>query len=528
MKMKRKSITRSKIFSAVLPLIAVLAAVLYNAARATWVFVDITLKIDSFMLYLLYAMVFNAIFGGALSALRLHEVKKGEEPVYNKKVFPVLSGISMGFAVFSLIVAIVFVIMMAGRESSGVYNLYLKKSLVDAALLVFVPFLGIFFPIIKGKARKASLAVVLTLTAIIVISFVFPVGNYKITSDPMVIDTGKNYSVVFSTNYPGSGYVEYTYAGETYKAFDNNAGRLRTDSKIHSVDVPYEHLNDNSYKIGSVRVIEQYSYGSRLGKEALSGEYSFTPCKGEDRTYLVVSDWHTEIERAAEAVNYVGEYDGVLFMGDASPGLDFEEEAVRNIVEFGGKLTKGEMPLIYARGNHETRGGYAGKLGEALGLDEFYYTAETDNYSFIVLDSGEDKDDSHPEYGSLTDYNTYRADMVEWLKGVELKNEKVIVLSHSWQVSDVEKDLSEAAWNELDRLGARLMISGHSHDCRLLGVNDGEKAMLDAHPDIVGYMDGGNRDKRYIASKLTLSAEKIDIEAFDNLGEKVFEHSMAW
>ena len=211
-----------------------------------------------------------------------------------------------------------------------------------------------------------------------------------------------------------------------------------------------------------------------------------------------------------------------------SSNLEIKKQVVADIVEFSGSVSKGALPTLYVRGNHETRGEYAGEILDALGLDEFYYTADMGNYSFLVLDSGEDKDDAHPEYGGMTDYNTYRADMIEWLKGVETTNEKVIVLSHSWRISDVEEELSVAGWNELDRLGARLMLSGHNHDCRLVGAEGYEADFLSAYPDITAYLDGGNMSGTYVASKMTLSEDTIYLEAYRNNGEKLFEHTIEW
>lgn len=526
--MKEKSKIQSKAFPCILLSLSVIGAILFNAARATWVFVDIAVKIDSFTLYLLYAMVVNCVLGGVLTALRLYEIKTKNEPVFRKKAFSALSVISLILSVFFFVVAVVFFIIMASRESAGVYSLYLRKSLYDAAFFVLVPCLSLFFPLLKGKSRKAVLAVSLAVVSVLVICKIFPVGTYKITSDPTVIDTGKDYSVVFSTSDFGTGFVEYTFDGEDYKVYAGNGGRLISDTKIHSISVPYEHLDNNTYKIGSTRVVEQYSYGSRTGKEVLSDEYTFTPVSGDDVTYLVLSDWHTELEKAYSAVSYLGDYDGVILMGDSSPGLDFEEEAIKNIIQFSGKLSGGTMPVLYTRGNHETRGNYAGKLLTALGLESFYYTTDMGNYSFIVLDSGEDKDDSHGEYGGMDDYNTYRKEMVEWLKETEINNDKVIALSHAWQISEVEKDLSETAWNEIDRLGTKLLISGHTHQCRLVGESESEKEMLSAHPNITAYMDGGHRDGTYVASKMTVSADKIYLEAYNHLGEKVFEHSVDW
>lgn len=526
--MKGKGIIKSKAFPSVMLAVAAVGAILYYAARATWVFVDIALGIEGFTFGFLCVMIANAVLGGVLAAIRLYETKKQNEPFYKKKIYSVLTVISAVVSILSFTAGLIFLIIMADKESAGVYSLYFEKSLFKASFFILIPFLAVFLPLFNGKSRKAVTAVILALVSVIGICTVFPVGTYEITCDPTVIDTGKDYSIVFSASNYGTGYVEYTYNGKEYKVYDENEGRLNADTLIHSINIPYEHLNNNTYKIGSVRVFEQYSYGSRTGKEVVSDEYKFTPVSGDDITFLVISDWHTEIQRVYDTVEYVGDYDAVLLMGDSSPGFDFEEEAVRNTVELAGTLSNGTKPVIYARGNHETRGAYAGKLADALGLEDFYYTADMGSYSFVVLDSGEDKEDSHPEYGGMNDYNTYRSEMVEWLRSTETNNDKVIALSHDWRISSVEEELSQSAWNELDRLGTKLVISGHSHQCRLLGETEEEKTMISAHPGITGFMDGGNSGDVYVASKMTLSAERIYLESYNNSGEKVFEHSVDW
>ena len=523
-----KGFLKSKVLPSVMLVLTVIGTIIYYAARASWVFIDISLGIEGFTFGLLYAMILMTVANTVIAALRLYEVKKNGEPVFMKKWFSVLSGVTAVFSVLFFIAGTVFCVLSVFAESASQYFPYLESSLLNAAFFILVPFLAIFFPLLKGKTRKAVLAFVLSLITVIGICTVFPVGTYKITCDPTVIDTGKDYSVVFSTNNFGTGYVEYTYNGKDYRVYDQNSGRLNSDSLIHSINIPYEHLDNNTYKIGSERVMEQYSYGSHTGKEVVSDEYKFIPASGDDITFLVISDWHTRIEQVYETLGYIGDYDAVLLMGDASPGVDFEIEVVKNTVELAGRVTQGTKPVLYARGNHETRGDYAGKLADALGMDEFYFTADIGNYSFVVLDSGEDKDDSHPEYGGMTDYNTYRSQMVEWLKGAETTNDKVIALSHSWQISSVEEDLSQTAWNELDRLGTKLMISGHNHQCRLFGETEKEIEMLSAHPDITGYFDGGKSGDNYVASKMTLTSENIQLEAYNNLGEKVFEHSVTW
>lgn len=106
--MKQKEIAKSKVFLSSALLISVLGTILFNAAKATWVFVDITLKIDSFTLYLLYAGIGVSVLSAILSVLRFYEVKRNGSPLYKQKSFSVLSVLSFAAAVFILIVGIVF------------------------------------------------------------------------------------------------------------------------------------------------------------------------------------------------------------------------------------------------------------------------------------------------------------------------------------------------------------------------------------------------------------------------------------
>lgn len=106
-------------------------------------------------------------------------------------------------------------------------------------------------------------------------------------------------------------------------------------------------------------------------------------------------------------------------LGDCAPALMSEDDIADYILDFAAELSGGSMPVIYVRGNHETRGRAAAELAECIGYNQFYYTTSLGNYDFVVLDSCEDKEDSHPEYGGMVDYQNYRTDMVEWLESLE-------------------------------------------------------------------------------------------------------------
>lgn len=524
---KTEKFFNSKLTNFVFLVLSVTAAILFRASRSNWVFINTTVGIDNLSVIILSLMVIVCLTQGLLTVIKIHrtdcEEKKG-------KLCHIITVLTAIISVIFFIFAIAYSAGLLLSESSQAFLLYLRKTLTEGTLLITVPFFVLIFPSLGREAKKYISKAFLIAVFLLGINSFFPFSSYKITSTPMVIDNGNEYSVVFSTSSEGTAYVEYTFNGENYKLFDNEDGRLNSNTKIHSVAVPYEHLRNNTYKVGSTRVMEEFSYGSRTGKTVTSEEYSFKYNDSKNQTWLVISDWHTMLDAAYTAIdNLKSSYDAVILLGDATPGVDFEEQVITNIIKFGGKVSNGTMPVLYVRGNHETRGAYAKDLPSALGIEQFYYTTDMGPYCFVVLDSGEDKDDSHIEYGGMNDYNTYRADMVKWLKGVNVKNKRVITLSHAWQVSTVEPELSSEAWSELDRIGTRLILSGHEHKCRLIGENnENEKAYKDKHPNIIGYIDGGKKDDDYIASLLTLSDKGFELKAVDNNNTEIFNKAFSW
>lgn len=502
------------------------AAGIYRAFRMVWVFYDPNIRFlgGAMGLFLIALAVLALLL--VLLALQLYRPKGEAKPL------PKICGVLGGFGFVSAVlfaVAAVAMICISGRETCSVMLLYLKKDLPLIILFLAAVVLLVVLPNCKGRGRAAlavCMAVGLSLGALWQI---FPLLPYRIVSAPVVMDTGEDYAVVFATNAQGTGFVTYDYDGTDYTVYAQLNGRRVGDRLMHTVHVPYTHLKNNRYTVGSTRVTEEYSYGSRLGKTVTAGPYTLQVNESAAQTYLVISDWHTYLKQAKEAIFHLGDYDAVLMLGDPAPGMDFEAQAVRNIVQFGGDLTGGEVPVIYVRGNHETRGAFADLLPGCLGYDKPYYTADRGPYSFLVLDSGEDKPDDHVEYGGMDDYRVHREEMLNWLQSVRIKNDKLIVLTHAWQVSEPEPELSRAAWDAFSALGARFVLSGHMHVCRFLdGSTDEEKAYADAYPDITTYIDGGHSGKTYIASKLTLTPQGARFEAVSNTGETVIDQTLPW
>ncbi len=512
-KQKTHSFFTSRITLCIATCFAAFAPWLYHCCRIGHVFVDMVL-FDGFCQILFWLMVLNALLGCVIMTLRLINPKIRGEEVALSKDFCKASIVVFSLTAFFTVVWIVFLIVM-GVENAPVAGKMLGDTCAIALPIISAEFFALVFPFLPSKkAKLVVLGMFLFAGMIGLVSAIYPFTPYKFVADPMVIDTGEDYSVVFATTDSGTGYIEYSYGGETYKIYDTEGGR-KVNGQIHSIRVPYEHLNGNVYRIGATRVIDELSYGGRTGKTVVSKDYSFKRQEGAQQKVLCLSDWHIRNNLAYKAVEHIEEYNLVILLGDSSAGLTCEEEAVQYIVKFGGDVSGGIMPVIYTRGNHETRGQYAPSLLSALGLDSFYMDLTLGDYRFIVLDSVEDKDDSHPEYGGMTDYNYYRTKMVEWLETLTPDTKTTIALSHDVNVCR-EEDLSARAYAKLKEIGAKVVVGGHTHNAEM-----GEKNGLSY------YMDGGHKDGDYVATLITLDNGKIHFTAVNTRGETVAEYSIS-
>lgn len=500
-------------YNVVLWIFAVIAPWMFYACRSGQVFIDIVV-FDGFCLTLFWLMIASAAFTTVIAVKNLRAAFAAKFECYNmprRRKAANVTALALT-AVFTVVWFVMLIVM--GAESAPIAGRVLSSTLPVGLLTVTAAFLLIFVPV-TGKGKKLVAFILTIIAATSLITSLYPLGGYKFLAAPMVIDNGSSYSVVFATSGTGTGYIEYSYEGTDYKIYDNENGRLN-NSSIHSIEVPYAHLDNNSYKVGSTRVIDELSYGGLSGKSIVSQSYDFKRLYAENRTYLCVSDWHTMLNDAYDAISHIGEYDSVILLGDALPGLQFEEEAAQYIVKFGGDVSGGVKPVIYARGNHETRGAYASSLASALGIEDFYTQIVSGDYRFIVLDSGEDKIDAHPEYGGMVDYASYRKEMINWLSSLTPDGRKTVIICHDKNIC-LEDNLREQAYADFNRLGASVILAGHNHTLS-----------LDTSGDIPVFIDGGKTKSGFIASRVSLSADGISFYAVDELGTPLIDQKIAW
>ena len=111
----------------------------------------------------------------------------------------------------------------------------------------------------------------------------------------------------------------------------------------------------------------------------------------------------------------------------------------------------------------------------------FYYSFSHGGVHFVILDSGEDKADSDPEYSTLTRFESYLEEETNWLKE-EIRSESFrkarlrVVLVHipPWDITmrDITKTKGKFIrekylwdhWGPLFNEGrVDLLLSGHTH-----------------------------------------------------------------
>ena len=175
-------------------------------------------------------------------------------------------------------------------------------------------------------------------------------------------------------------------------------------------------------------------------------------------------------------------YDFVLFNGDMVSSFESEQRVVSSVIAPAVASFASQVPLFYARGNHETRGADAITYYNYFPTTNAtpYYTFTDGPAHFIVLDCGEDKPDSDIEYHDLVRYDDYRRVEAQWLKGVVESEEfkkaavKIVIIhippkSNGWHG---EAEIAKLFAPILNEAGIDAMFCAHIHKYRFSEAGD--------------------------------------------------------
>ena len=214
--------------------------------------------------------------------------------------------------------------------------------------------------------------------------------------------------------------------------------------------------------------------------------------------------------------------DFLVLNGDMVSNAKQIDTVIKHMVEPIKKQAE-QIPLFYARGNHEGRGADFDKLYDMFptSTGQFYYTFRQGPAAFVVLDAGEDKPDSHHEYGGTADYDAYREAQTEWLlKAVKEESfasapMKICIIHiptlafrSSWYA---ERYITEHWVPILEKAGLDLALCAHHHKWRVIGAGEHGKN----YPLLI------NSDKERM--DVVVTAKSVEVKTYSTDGKLVHE-----
>lgn len=302
---------------------------------------------------------------------------------------------------------------------------------------------------------------------------------------PAVFAVENDYIIAVRVNAPCVMWVEV--GGESF--YDQSNGILRSATTLHKMKLPSRILDARGeYTVCYRKIIERKPYFSQL-EDITRVKFSFRAVAGEAPRAYHLADSHGVVESSVAAAKLYeekcGKIDFLILNGDVidHSGDVGNFDAIYDIAQ---GITEGGIPVVFSRGNHDTRGIYAENIAD--------YTPTRDGFSYftfrlgaiwgIVLDCAEDKTDDHEEYGYTICCHDFRMGETKYLEDVIRRCaeeyaapgvEKRIVCCHVPFTKkyeppfNIEED-TYAYWTKLigENIKPDIMICGHLHTMQVL------------------------------------------------------------
>jgi hypothetical protein len=311
--------------------------------------------------------------------------------------------------------------------------------------------------------------------------------------------------------------VSVSVSGESY--YDDSNGIFRSQKPVHKVIVPAKALDAaREYTVRLVPLIERKPYFTETA-EPEEYTYSFRPVPKNPRCYHI-SDAHNRIEQPCLAAKTFGDIDFLVMNGDI-PDHCGELENCKNIYVIADELTKGEIPIIFSRGNHDMRGVWAEEFANYTpsANGRTYFNVKLGNLWAMVLDCGEDKADDSQEYGNTICCHSFRLDQTRFLKKVIANAEKEynapgvtkrVIISHTpfTRVNRPPFDIEQPLYKEwIAMIGEHIKpdfyLSGHLHTCQVIRPGDAEDSFGQSCPTVVGAIPYRDEWDKFTACGIT-------------------------
>ena len=251
--------------------------------------------------------------------------------------------------------------------------------------------------------------------------------------------------VCFTTSHRGFSGVELREKGTTEARLCRTSkdGLFEADNTLNSIHIEgLKPATEYEYRIVSKRMLSFEPYKVTFGEEIATDWYTFSTFdpKAEAITFVVANDIHDDAKKCADLLDQLplDEASMVFYNGDIMSHYSQDGQPYSSFIDVSVEKFARNKPFAVVRGNHETRGHLAREYGDYIHNTrdgKYYGVYHFGSTVVVMLDCGEDKDDSHPVYAGLVDFDRYREEQAEWLKEVVRskafrKAERRIVIVH--------------------------------------------------------------------------------------------------
>ena len=362
---------------------------------------------------------------------------------------------------------------------------------------------------------------------------------------PTVYAVADKYVIIVPVNEPclmwvGIGENEY---------YDDSNGILRSGRLTHKMTVPMAELDAaRSYTVRWRKMIERKPYRSEVGEieEYTSAFRPVDPDKERINIYNI-ADAHNRVDGPINAGKYferTGEELDLLLLNGDIPNHSGDVAYFEAIHRIAAGVTGGEIPVVFARGNHDTRGVCAELIEDYTPTDNgvSYYTFRLGPVWGIVMDCAEDKPDDHVEYAHTICCEDFRRRETRWLEALcnAEKPEysdggikyKIVVVHNPFTERrnppfDIEED-TFAHWASLLRENVKphLMICGHVHKCYVTYPGGERDAFGQPCPIVAASKLSKDDLSFFVGGAITLDGNMAYVRFTDNDGNIVGEETV--
>lgn len=366
-------------------------------------------------------------------------------------------------------------------------------------------------------------------------------SQINITHGPYLYDMSTDgVTIVWTTDKPALSWVELSsninesfYNEEKPKYYETIAGRKKANQTLHRIRINNLKPGETyAYRIFSQEVTEWKS-GNWItyGKIASTNVYSKKPltfrtfpAEKEQVSFIVLNDIHGRADFMKDLCKNI-DFKALNFValnGDMANSIENEEQIFKDFMDASVEMYASETPIMYCRGNHETRGPFSDELLKYFPTKSgnFYRMFNISDICFLFLDGGEDKPDNDIEYSGIADFDNYREEEARWLQECvqsdEFKNAsaRIVLLHIPPTIGDWHGNyhLRQTLMPILNKANINIMFSGHTHRYSFNEPN--EKANF---PILV------NDNQCYLSCKIDNGKISVEVIGQDNKNNKKFE-----